>query len=66
MKFSVELNCAPKQNTRFSSSLQFLMVSCGRKAIFRLLNSSGKTHIYLTRPDKGDDVIVLYCFDYTC
>ena len=24
VKFSVELNCAPKQNTRFSSSLQFV------------------------------------------
>ena len=34
MKFSVELNCAPNQNTRFSSSLQdgfmsFLKVFAG-------------------------------------
>ena len=27
MKFSVELNSAPKQNTRFSSSLQFEQVN---------------------------------------
>ena len=27
MKFSVELNCAPNQNTRFSSSLQALSLT---------------------------------------
>ena len=34
MKFSVELNCAPKQNTRFSSSLQIYKEFMKKDEIF--------------------------------